>query len=196
MLDEGAATVCDSCVELVERFEIAIGERLVDEGPQMLRRLQFGTVGRLEDEADAVGNGKVLRSMPTGVVELQHDPLVLAGADRRGEIGQHEFEQRLADSIRNIPYGRASRRLDKACHVEPFEAMMPERDRSLADGRPHAARDRLQADAVFIRRPDLDLGVGMLFALLRDGVLKFFLCSARSASPAASGWRGRGCWIE
>jgi hypothetical protein len=74
--------------------------------------------------------------------------------------------------------------------------MMPERDRALSNGRPNASRNRLQAKAVFIRRPDFDLGVRVLLAFTGDGVFKFFLNSARSASPADSGWRGRGFCIE
>jgi len=49
------------------------------------------------------------------------------------------------------------------------------RDGTLADWRPHAARDRLQADAMLIRRPDLDRGAGMLAPLIGGGALQFFL---------------------
>lgn len=112
--------------------------------------------------------------MPAGVVELQHDPLVLARAGRFCEVGQHEFEQRLADRVGNIPHGRTARRLDEACHIEPFETMVAERDGALADGRPHAARDRFQSDTMLVARPDLDFGVRMRCLLLFDRVLEFF----------------------
>jgi len=52
--------------------------------------------------------------------------------------------------------------------------MMGKRDRPLADGRPHAADDRLQADAMLVRRPDLELRVQMLAMLGSDGALKLF----------------------
>ena len=39
---------------------------------------------------------------------------------------------------------------------EPFEAMMAKRNRPLANRHPHAARDRLQANAVFVHGPDFD----------------------------------------
>ena len=75
---------------------------------------------------------------------------------------------------------RAGGRLDEARHVKPFEAVMAEGDRSLADGSPHPARDRLQADAMLVRRPDLDLGVWVLAPLAGNGGLEFFLSRARS----------------
>ena len=82
--------------------------------------------------------------MPAGIVELQHDA-ARAGADRSGEIGEHKLEVGLADVVGDIPHGMAGRRLDKARHIEPFEAMMADRHGPLANGSPHPACDRLQA---------------------------------------------------
>ena len=78
-------------------------------------------------------------------------------------------------------------RLHEAGDVEPFEAMVAERDRALTFRRPYAARDRLQADAMLIRRPDLDGGVRMLVPLLRRRPLKLFLSAVRPFLVAASG---------
>ena len=86
--------------------------------------------------------------------------------------------------------------LDKARHIEPFEPMMACGDRPLADRRPYSPRDRLQAKAMFVHRPELDFGVRVLALLVGDGRLELFLSAARSSSSAASGWRGRGCWSE
>ena len=58
-----------------------IGERLVDERPEVLGGLQLGTVRRLEDEPDAIRYLEVLRPMPAGVVELQDDALGPAPTD-------------------------------------------------------------------------------------------------------------------
>ena len=52
--------------------------------------------------------------------------------------------------------------------------MMAMRDRTLADGRPDAARDRLQADAVLVRGEDLDRFAGMLRSLLGEASARFF----------------------
>ncbi len=162
----------------------------------MLGGLQLGAVGGLEYEPDAVGNGEVLGSMPAGIVELQHDALLTPRADRLGEVGKHELEVGLADVVGDVPHCMAGGGLDEARHIEPFEAMMADRHGSLANGRPHPACDRLQADAMLVRRPDLDLGVRMLAALVRGRALELFLSRARSCSVAVSGCCGRGCWIE
>ena len=111
---------------------------------------------------------------------------VRPGSGRFGEVGEHEFEVGLADAVGDVPDRATGDRLDKTGHVEPFEAMMPERNGTLADRRPHAAGDRLQADAMLIRRPDLDFGARMLAPLIGGGSLQFFLgASDRARSPLA-----------
>jgi len=193
---EGHATIGDRVVQAFDSGEASVGERFVDEGPKMFGRLQLGTVGGLEHEADAVGNGQVHGPVPAGIVKLEYDALVGSGADRLGKIGEDEFEQLLADGVGDVPHRPAGRRLDEPRHIEPLETMMAERDRPLADRRPHPPHDRLQADAVLIRRPQFDAGARMFAPLLVNRGFELFLSAARSSCVAASGWRGRGCWIE
>ncbi len=73
-----------------------------------------------------------------------------------GEVGQQPFEERLADAVGQTPDRFAARRLDESGDIEPFVAMMTERQRPLADGRPDAAAHRLQAEAILVGCPDLD----------------------------------------
>jgi hypothetical protein len=73
---------------------------------------------------------------------------------------------------------------------------MPVRDRALADWRPYAARDGLQADAVLVRGEDLDLFAGVLCRLLGEGVRELFLKAAASSGEADFGFFGRGFWID
>jgi hypothetical protein len=42
----------------------------------------------------------------------------------------------LADRIGDAPYGLSGHRFDEACNIEPLEAMIAKRDRSLADRSP------------------------------------------------------------
>src|ERR1700736_5365788 len=74
--------------------------------------------------------------------------------------------------------------------------MMAMRDRTLADGRPNTARDRLQADAMLVRGEDLDRLSRVLCGLLDNGVRKLFLNAAASAGEADFGFFGRGFWID
>ena len=78
LLGKGDAAIADRLVEARDCREAAVGERFVDERPQMFGRLQFGAVGGLEDEADAVGRGQVLWAVPASIVELKHDARALA----------------------------------------------------------------------------------------------------------------------
>ena len=52
---------------------------------------------------------------------------------------------------------------------------MADCDGSFTDRRPHPACDRLQADAMLIHRPDLDLRIWVLAPLVRGGALELFL---------------------
>ena len=70
--------------------------------------------------------------------------------------------------------------------------MVAERDQPLTLGRPDPAQDRLQADAVLVRGPDLDRRVRVLGPRLGDGLLQLFLNASRSSGVAEAGWRGRG----
>jgi len=76
ILMEMAASRADDDIEIVDCVEVFVGERFVDERPEVLGWLQFRAVGWLVDEPDAVGNGEVFRAVPTGVVELKHDDAV------------------------------------------------------------------------------------------------------------------------
>lgn len=196
LLGETDATLGHGAVEFFDGHEVAVDQRLVDEGPKMFGGLQLGTVGRLEHEPNAVRDGEVLGSMPAGVVELKHDALLAAGADRLGEIDEDRLEHLLADAVRDVPDRPPRCRFDEAGDVEPLEAMVTDRDRAFALASPYAARDRLQADAMLVRCPDLDRGGRMLAPLVRCRLLELFLSAPRSLSVAVPGWRGRGCWTE
>ena len=126
LLGKGDAAIADRLVEARDCREAAVGERFVDERPQMLGRLQFGAVGGLEDEADAVGRGQVLWAVPASIVELKHDALLGPGADRLGEISENELEHLLADGVADVPHCPAARRLDEPGHIKPLETMMAE----------------------------------------------------------------------
>ena len=77
-----------------------------------------------------------------------------------GESCRQLLEQRLAQAIGQEPHRLAAAgRLHEGCRTQPRAAVMAECDRALADGCPHAAADRLQAEqaeAVLVGRPDLD----------------------------------------
>src|SRR4051812_45138716 len=70
---EDSATVCDGSFEIGERFEVLVGERLVDNRPKVLGRLQLGGVARQVDEPETLGHDQVRRAVPAGVVEHKRD---------------------------------------------------------------------------------------------------------------------------
>jgi hypothetical protein len=73
---------------------------------------------------------------------------------------------------------------------------MAMRDRTLANWRPHAPRDRLQTDAVLAGRKDLDPFAWVFRGFLGNGVRELFLNAAASSGEADLRFFGRGFWID
>ena len=91
------------------------------------------------DEPDAIRNGKVFRTVPAGIVKLQNNDAIAASAGLSREGGEQLGKERLVDSVGEIPHRRAARGRDETGYVEPFVAMVTERDRPHADRRPNPA---------------------------------------------------------
>ena len=85
MAIEDAATVCDGSFEIGEGLEVRVGERLIEDGPKVLGRLQFGGVARQVDEPETLGHDQVRRGVPAGVVEQKRDHVL---ASRPGLVGK------------------------------------------------------------------------------------------------------------
>src|SRR5207249_11657073 len=118
-------------------------EGLVDEWPEMFGRLQFRAVGRQINRNDAVGELEPGGVVTAGIVEREHDDPLTTGVGCACECGEQLREKCLVDPVRQIPDGLPGRRCDKSGDIEPFVAMMAERDRALADGCPDPPMHRL-----------------------------------------------------
>ena len=105
---------------------------------------EFGAAWRLIDEPDAIGNGKVFRAVPAGIVELQDNDAIAASPGLSREGGEQFGKERLVDSVGEKPHRLAARGRDETGDVKPFVAMVTERDRPLADRRPNPSMDWLQ----------------------------------------------------
>ena len=189
---ETTAALGDDGVELGERGEVPIDDGLVDQRPEALGGLQLRTVGRQEDEPDAVRHGEPGLGVPAGIVEHQDDDALASGAALAREGGEQRLEEPLIDAGRQIPDGLPACRLDEGGDVEPFIAMVAKRRGARPDGGPDPAPDGLQAETVLVLRPDLDRPIGMRRLGLRDGFLEPLLKSARCSGVAALGCRRRG----
>jgi hypothetical protein len=158
---EPAAAPGDDGLEVGEGCEVPVDDGLVDQGPETFGRLQLRAVGRQEHQADPLGDGEALWAVPAGVVEHQDYVALTARPDLPGEGGEQRFEEALREAACEIPDRLAAGRLDEGDDVQPLVAVMPERDRPLADGGPDPAPDRLQAETMLVFGPDLDRPIGM-----------------------------------
>ena len=138
------------------------------------------------------GKDEPVTDVPTGLIQNQDDHLVLAGADRLGEGGQHRAEQVGVDHAADEPDHRPGARMDEAVKVEPRVAVLPDRARALALGRPLPPQDRLQTDALLVERPDLDRPLGVRGAALVHPAREPLLNASCSSALAALACLGRG----
>src|SRR5215207_5494278 len=195
---ENATARGDDVLEISKRREVLVSEWLVEDGPEVFGGLKLGRVRGQVDGPDPIRHSQVGRGVPAGAVEP--DPRVKPEDDdaipsRPGlarKQGQQRRKERLGDPVRDGPEGLARDWLHEGGDVQPLVAVVTQRDRPLAFGRPDPTQDRLQADAVLIRGPDLDRRVRVLGSRLSDGLLELFLNASRCSGVAAAGWRGRG----
>jgi hypothetical protein len=191
---EGDAAGGNGGVEVGEGVEVAVGDGLVDVGPEGFGRLQLGGIGWQEDEADAVWHGERL-GVPAGAVkDEQDDPVApctrLAGEEREGVL-----EKLLVDAGREIPEALAGGGGDEGDDVEPFETVVAAGERAFSARRPDPAQDWLQPDAVLVGGEGLDCRAGMALRLLGDGFREAFLKASCFSGVAALACCGRGRWI-
>src|SRR3954471_15031215 len=189
---EASATVCDDAFQIGEGLEVLVGERLIQNRPEVLSRLKLGRVRGQVGEPEALRHDQVRFGLPAGAVEPEHDDAIPSRPGLTGKQRQEPCEERLGHPVRDVPEGLARGRLHEGGDVQPLVPVMTQRDRPLTFGRPHPPDDRLQPEAVLVRGPDLDRLVRVLSSRLSDGLLELFLNASRSSGVAAAGWRGRG----
>ena len=192
LLGKGDAPLGDFCFEFLNGCDVLVDDRLVDERPQGFGRLQLRNVGRQINEPNAIGDFQIGCAMPSGIVEHEQNDASNAGLGFACEGFEQRLEERLRHAVGKIPEGFAGGRRCESRDVKPVETMMAMRDRTLADGRPHTSRDRLQTDAVLVRGEDLNWLAGMVRSLLGEGVREVFLNAAASSGVADFGFFGRG----
>src|SRR3954449_3561359 len=95
---EDPATVCDGAFEISEGLEVLVGERLVEDGPEVLGGLKLGRVAGQVGEPDPIWHDQVRRSVPAGVVEPEHEDALASRPGLAGKQRQQRGEERLGDA--------------------------------------------------------------------------------------------------
>src|SRR3954471_24889478 len=73
---EDPATVCDRAFQIGKGLEVAVRERLIQNGPEVLGGLKLGGVWGQVDEPEALRHDQVRRGVPAGAVEPEHDDAI------------------------------------------------------------------------------------------------------------------------
>ena len=104
---ETAAALGHDLLELSQRPEGAVGERLIQNRPEVLCRLEFGRVPGQGDEPDPIRHNQVRRGVPAGLVEPKHDDALPSRPGLAGKQRQQRGQERLGHSVRHGPEGLA-----------------------------------------------------------------------------------------
>ena len=104
---ENATALGNDLLEIGESLEGAVGERLIQDRPEVLSRLQFGRVPGQVDEPDPIRHDQVGRGVPAGVVEPEHDKALPSRPGLARKQRQQRGEERLGDPVRHVPEGLA-----------------------------------------------------------------------------------------
>ena len=100
---ENATTRGDDLLKIGKGREVPVGQRLIQNRPQVLGGLQFGRVWGQVDGPDPIRNSQVGLSVPTGAVENEHDEAIPSRPGLAGKQGQQRGEERLGDPVRDVP---------------------------------------------------------------------------------------------
>src|SRR5829696_6837444 len=104
---EDPATVCDRAFQISEGRKVAVRERLIQNGPEVLGGLKLGGVWGQVDQPDPIRNSQVGRGVPAGVVELQYNDPIPSRPGLTRKQRQQRGKERLGDAVRDIPEGLA-----------------------------------------------------------------------------------------
>jgi hypothetical protein len=105
----------------------------------MLRHAQFGA------------------GVPARPVQDEHDLFACACSHGSGKCRQLHLKERDGDSRGEMEDRATGTGMDKADEVAPRVAVLHRRERPLAVETPDLVQDRLEANAVFVDRPEFDL---------------------------------------
>src|SRR5829696_1871067 len=189
---EDPATVCDRAFQIGQGLKVLVREWLIQNGPEVLGGLKLGRVRGQVGEPEALRHNQVRRGVPAGAVEPKHDDAIPSRPSLTGKQRQQRGKEWLGDAVRDVAEHLAGDRLHEGGDVQPLVTVVAEGDRPLAFGRPHPAQDRLQAEAVLVRGPDLNRFVRVLGRFLGNDRGQLFLNVSHSSGVAAAGGRGRG----
>jgi hypothetical protein len=157
---EGGAVGELDVFQLLDAREMPIHQTAIGQRPEMLSGLEFGRVRRQKEQVDVVGHAQLDAGVPAGPIEHEDDLLARTSADLAGELRQLHLKHGDADGGGQMEERPARGGMDKADEVAPGEAVLDGSDGPLPNGRPDAAQERLQANAMLIGGPEFDRGAG------------------------------------
>ena len=96
---QNEAAVGDGSFQIGECVEVLVGERLIEDRPEVLSGLKLGGVWGQVDEPDPIPNSQVRCGVPAGVVELKHEDALASRPGLARKQRQQCGKERLRDAV-------------------------------------------------------------------------------------------------
>src|SRR5215213_11908485 len=100
---EDPATLCDRAFQISKSRKVAVGERLIQNRPEVLGGLKLGRVRGQVGEPEALRHDQVGRGVPAGAVEPKHDDAIPSRPSLTGKQRQQRGKEWLRDAVRYVP---------------------------------------------------------------------------------------------
>ena len=178
-------------LELLDAGEMPVDEDVVGQRPEVFGGLEFGRIRRQEQQMDVLGHAQPDAGMPPCAVEYEDDLLLGAGTHRASKRVEFDLEEWDTHRRGQVEDGAPRTGMDKPHEIAPREAVTDDGSRPLSPQRPDAAQHWLEANAVLVGGPELDLRLGMGRRYGADERADLFLNAACCAASARA-WRARG----
>src|SRR3954468_13094885 len=91
---EDPATVCDRAFQIGEGRKVAVRERLIQNGPEVLGGLKLWGGGGQVGEPESLRHDQFRFGVPAGAVEPEHDDAIPSRPSLAGKQGQERGKER------------------------------------------------------------------------------------------------------
>ena len=190
----GLQAVARRSMDLVQISGAGVGDLAVLQVvPDLLDRIEFGSIRRQVQEGDVVGDVEVVGDVPAGTVEDKNG--VRALGDLAAELGQMQGQGFGVGLGQDEGCGCGTRRADGAEDVGPFVAAVARAARPCSTSGPDPRQRPLLAEPGLVLDEDTELDSR---SALAQGVNKRGASSLnfRTACGLFCSWRGRGARHE
>jgi len=169
-------------LNLFNVFRPQSDERFIEQGPQPLSRLQLWGRRWQEEQLESIWNLKSLARVPPGSIEHQNHPLLRPYLERLCHVFEHRRMHLRVHPLAQPHLELSARGMHPGPDVSPLISWLHSLSLAFSDLAPRALRRGLEADAMLVHRPNLDLRFRVVLLELLKALCQIFFSTAHACS--------------